>query len=327
MTTDAKGTLLIITGSHDTTIDFLVPLLPAEHVFRFNTDLFREYELVFDASGFTLKDPSGRNSTSQQIYKAYWRWPEWPAAKTSDERYIQAEIRYLLQELTNLLWYEGKFVLVEPGAPRRAGKLLQLMRARDFFRVPAFRAGMNTRYASQGGREVVKSLSKSFPGPGVIFSTLVDPTQLAPEYPWYMQQYVEAAYDVTVVVVRKRLFAFRLARNFLATSIDWREIPDIGCDWTAMELPEATRLAIFRYMDDLHLDFGRLDFLMDDDGQLYFCEINPNAEYAWLDFDGKLGLLRAVLEELSPATERHSIPVPHPLATATADLLGLAGEC
>jgi len=316
MTADPKATLLIITGSHDTTTDFLLPFLPADRVFRFNTDLFREYKLVFDASGFTLTDPTGRSSTSQQVYKAYWRWVEWPVANTDQERYVQAELRYLLQEMTNLLWYEGKFVLVEPGAPRRAGKLLQLMRAKEFLNVPPFRAGLNSRYASPEGLEVVKSLTKNYPGSRVIYSTLVDPAQLAPEYPWFVQQYVEAAYDVTVVVVRKRLFAFRLTRDFLATSVDWREIPDKGCAWTPIELPEATRSAIFRYMDDMRLDFGRLDFLGDKRGKLYFCEVNPNPQYAWLDYDGKGGLLSAVLEELSPITERHAIPVASPLAPA-----------
>jgi len=314
MTAPANGQLLIITGSHDSTADFLLPLLPADRVFRLNTDLFREYKLVFDESGFTITDPTGRNSSSDEVYKAYWRWIEWPLRRTEEERYVQAEIRYLLQEMTNLLWYQGKFVLVEPGAPRRAGKLLQLIRAKEFFKVPPFRAVLNSQYVSRNGSQVVKSLAKRLPETQVRFSTRVDPSKLAKGYPWFMQEYVEAVSDVTVVVVRNRLFAYELARDFLATSIDWREIPGKGTAWVPMELPEAIRAAIFRYMDDLRLDFGRLDFLKDKTGQFHFCEVNPNPQFAWLDYDGKGGLLPAVLEELSPLTERHAICAPHPLA-------------
>jgi len=319
MTAGANGTLLIITSSYDATVDFLLPFLPADRVFRFNTDLFQQYELFFDAFGFTLTDPVGRSSNSRQICKAYWRWPDWPVATGDEERYVQAEVRYLVQEMTNLLWYEGKFVLVEPGAPRRAGKLLQLIRAREFFNVPPFQAGLNVRYSSRDGLEVVKSLSKSFPGDKFIFSTAVDPSHLVPDYPWFMQRYVEATFDVTVVVVRNRLFAFKLARDFLETSIDWRAIPNKENAWTPIELPEATRSAILRYMHELRLHFGRLDFLMDASGELHFCEVNPNPQYAWLDFEGTCGLLSAVLDELSPATERHAIPVAHPLAPVTGD--------
>jgi hypothetical protein len=160
-----------------------------------------------------------------------------------------------------------------------------------------------------------------------IFSRVVDPTQLAPQYPWFMQQYVDAVYDVTVVVVRNRLFAFKLARDFLTTSIDWREVPEVACAWQPMELPVGICNAVFGYMNDLRLHFGRLDFLMDKNEQLHFCELNANAQYAWLDYDRKVGLLPAVLEEISPATERHPIPVAHPLSTAIANLTAVAGEC
>jgi hypothetical protein len=320
-----NGVLLIVTSSYDATVDFLLPFLPADRVFRFNTDLFQQYQLFFDASGFILTDPTGRSARSPQIYKAYWRWPDWPIAKGDEQRYLQAEARYIFQEMTNLLWSEGKFVLVEPGAPRRAGKLLQLMRAAEFLNVPPFQAGLNSHFRAQDGlQEVVKSLAKNLPADKFIFSTPVDPTRLAPNHAWFMQRYVQAVFDVTVVVVRHRLFAFKLARDFLETSIDWREVDDGKEDaWTPLALAENTCTAILRYMRAMRLDFGRLDFLMDATGQLHFCEVNPNPQYAWLDYDRAYGLLSAVLDEISPVTERHSIPFAHPLAEGTGGCLSV----
>jgi len=311
---DGNRILLIITSSYDATVDFLLSFLPPGGVFRFNTDLFQQYELWFDASGFTLTDPAGRSCSSQQTYKAYWRWPDWPVAKNAEERYAQAEARYLVREMTNLLWLHGKFVLVEPEAPRRSGKLLQLTQAAEFFNVPPFQAGLNARYSARNGPEVVKSLSKSLPDGKFIFSTALDPSRLAPNLPWFMQRYVEAVFDITVVVVRNRLFAFKLPRDFLASEIDWRAVTHEDDAWSPTQLSPPVTTAILRYMRAMRLDFGRLDFLMDASGELHFCEVNPNPQYAWLDYDRQCGLLSAVLDEISPTTERHSIPVAHPLA-------------
>ncbi len=36
--------------------------------------------------------------------------------------------------------------------------------------------------------------------------------------------------------------------------------------------------------------FGRLDFLWDKEG-LWFLELNPNGQFAWLDVDGREGLI------------------------------------
>lgn len=318
MVANGQGKLLIITGSHDATTDFLLPLLsPSDCVFRLNTDLFLKYKLTFDHTGFKLTDPVGRSCSSQEVYKAFWRWPEWPATNTEESRYVQGEVRSLLQEISNLLWYQGKFVLVEPGALTRSGKLVQLTRAREFFNVSPFRAVLNSQDASQGRAEVVKSLGKCLPDDRVIFSTRVDPSDLALGYPWFMQRYQEADFDVTVMFVRKRIFGFELARDFLATSVDWREIPDKGAAWKPFELPGPVCDKVIKYMEVLHLDFGRLDFLRDKDGGLHFCEVNCNPQFAWLDYGGEGGLLSTILEELSPATERHPIPTRHPLAMTT----------
>jgi hypothetical protein len=311
---DENSTLLIITSSYDATVDFLIPFLAPSRVFRFNTDLFNQYKLWFDASGFTIADPTGRRCSSQETYKAYWRWPDWPVAKNPEGRYAQSEARYLVWEMANVLWSQGKFVLVEPGAPRRSGKLIQLIRAGQFFNVPPFRAGINTRFSAEDGLEVVKSLSKNLPAGKFIFSTALDPSRLAPDMPWFMQRYVEATFDITVVVVRNRLFAFKLARNFLDRGIDWRAAAREEETWSPMQLSGQTAASILEYMRAMRLDFGRLDFLMDAAGELYFCEVNPNPQYAWLDYEKKFGLLSAVIDEISPTTERHSIPVVHPLA-------------
>ncbi|MCA9643039.1 MAG: hypothetical protein KC492_20215, partial [Myxococcales bacterium] len=47
-------------------------------------------------------------------------------------------------------------------------------------------------------------------------------------------------------------------------------------------------------MEALGLRFGRLDFVLDKEGTLWFLEVNPNGQFAWLDTDGSDGMLTAV---------------------------------
>ncbi len=68
------------------------------------------------------------------------------------------------------------------------------------------------------------------------------------------------------------------------------------------------------YMKALRLDYGRLDFLLDADNRYWFCEVNPNGQFAWLDLDDAHGLLSSITEEISPATNTFPPPNKHALA-------------
>ena len=59
----------------------------------------------------------------------------------------------------------------------------------------------------------------------VVYATRVAEEELCRSAPWLVQEYVEAEKDVTVAVVRDRLFAFELPRGaFLDRTVDWREL-------------------------------------------------------------------------------------------------------
>ena len=47
-----------------------------------------------------------------------------------------------------------------------------------------------------------------------------------------------------------------------------------------------------------HLNFGRLDFLRGNDGELYFLEVNSNGQWGWLDYKGDNGLVDAIIGEI-----------------------------
>jgi hypothetical protein len=217
----------------------------------------------------------------------------------------------------NLLWADGKVVLVEPYADLRVGKFVQLRAASRYFDVPSyqFRLGFPSRF-KKSKQVIVKSLTFEPASRGkegcesVLFASKVSDDDLSPSSPWMVQEYVKADSDITVAVVRDELFAFELDRHeFPDGVVDWRELPSESTtnNWQLHRLPVQIEKGLFQLMDDLELHFARIDFLLSK-GRYYFLELNPNGHWAWLDAEDRHGLLDKVSREISPNTERHSIP-------------------
>ncbi len=305
--------LLIITNSYDVTTDLLLDRLEEQSAFRLNFDQFSQYSVLINKGGFSIEDPVGRRVSSQSVCKAYWRKPfnapqelEHPCAA-----YVGAELRYVLTELVNLLWAKEALVLVEPYAERRTGKLVQLRCARHFFNVPEYEFLFNRK--SRHGSAIIKSLANKLVGEDVLYTTRVEAGTLSAKYPWFIQREIEALQDVTVVFIRGRLFAFSLERDFLDHSVDWREVVSPAQPWRKHELPDLLKENVGKYMKALRLDYGRFDFLLDKRQRYWFCEVNPNGQFAWLDLTGSEGLLAAVTEEISPASSIYPLSNKHPL--------------
>lgn len=317
--------LLVVTTSFDVTVDLLIHRLGPEGVFRYNFDLWRDYRVDFGPQGFRIEDPVGRSIDGGRTTKMLWRKP----ARTKDllpdqpltdeERYCEEELWYVLREVVNDLWHQGKVVLVEPFVDIRVGKFRQAEVAARHFPVPPFRFGFGIPFGDWGSRPAVAKSLTSEPvrregDYSVLFATRIDPRELSPAWPWLVQDYVEADLDVTVAFVRDRLFAFELDRRpFLARTADWRELAmeETTDHWRPHRLPEAVERGVFAFMETLELHFGRLDFLYAD-GRHYFLEVNPNGQWAWLDAEDRHGLLGKIVEEISPVTPCHPIPVRRP---------------
>jgi len=311
--------LLIITNSYDGTTDLLIPRLPADSVFRLNCDLLESYAIEVANDHFSITDETGRHITSDRIQKLYYRKPwidshDSQTTSTQASRFVHEELRYLITEIVNLLLINGKIVLVEPYAERRCGKLIQLMVAKEYFATPSWWVTHNTAPRASTVPKIVKTLSGEQVLNGqVLYTTKVDTLRLNPSYPWFVQDYVNAVKDLTIVFCRGKCFAFVLDRTFVEQSPDWREFISEAQTWTPYNLPQSLLTSICNYMGHLRLHYGRLDFLMTAENEAMFCEVNPNGQYAWLDLEGRNGLLDCIVNEISANTPVHRIPYLNPI--------------
>jgi hypothetical protein len=159
---------------------------------------------------------------------------------------------------------------------------------------------------------VVKSFSFMFePGVG-LYSQKVMESDLDPAFPWFVTDFVDAARDVTVAVVRDELFAFALDRSqFIDQTIDWRQAPTEHAhrSWQRIDLPTTLSRNIRAFMAEVGAHYGRLDFL-ESGGDFVFLEVNFTGEWAWLDPHGEQGLLNKILHEIDPRTPCVSCPRP-----------------
>ena len=307
----------IYTNSYDGTSDMLISCMSESEVFRFNLDLWAEYAIRIDADGFELRDPSGRTLRQQDVAKLYWRkpytrgriFPEEP--RTREQSYLDGEMEAALQGIVQELWRNGKAVLTEPRADVRLSKLFQLQRARQWFQIPEWKFVCGgAEWLRPSGTSVVKSLtSQRIAEDSVLYTTRVEEAELDASDPWFVQDEVTASADVTVAWVRGECFAFELDRKRTA-SVDWRKAPleERSTSWLPHPLPKELSSAIHSYMDDLELDYGRLDFLLaGPEREYHFLEVNPNGEWGWLDAHGEHGLRDRIVAEVSPSTPVHPI--------------------
>lgn len=318
MPTEPPVTLLI-TNSIDYAADLLVSHLGADQVFRYNTDLWRDYALCFDEGGVEIADPTGRRVSDATIAKVYRRssmrgsvlFPQTPMSDL--DRYAEEEVHAAWTDLFNIFWEQGKIVLSQPLGTARSGKLQQLKVARRHFHITPYRFVFNR---PDKLRPETASVCKSFnfkyaDGIG-FYSTKVDEGDLDPAQPWFLTDFVDATHDVTVAVVRDEMFAFELDRSvFIGQTIDWRQSPvrHAHRGWTRVSVPPAIERGIFAFMAEVGQHFARLDFLRRGD-RYTFLEANYNGEWGWLDPDATEGLMAKIVHEIDPRTPCFSCPRP-----------------
>jgi len=312
--------LFLYTNSYDLSADVLIRRLGSAAVFRFNLDLWHDYLIEINRHRVAITNPTGRVVELRDIAKFLWRKPLtnqqlYPDRTFPQERIFEEnELAYSMREVWNAMYLSGRAVLIDPLSDTIAGKLVQAQIASRYFPVPDWSvlSGKVAR-CETGLQQVAKSLTSHRTGDcSVLFTTRVVPEQLSPRSPWFLQSYVLAEHDITIVFVRDALFAFALARvDFPSDIVDWRRARILAPaqHWVSHELPQDVAAAVRRFMGDMSLHYGRLDFLLAD-GTYYFLEVNPNGEWGWLDPSGTAGIVDALARELSPDTPCNALPNP-----------------
>lgn len=294
---------LLVTSVGDVTSDLLCEWA-GQTVLRINLEQHKDLRLRIDAEGFEVADAFGRRVTQENIQNVIWRKPLDDVDSSLGEHwYAFHEFRYAVRALVASRVRESpRSVPINPFQLALIDKRYQLIAAAHYFRVPDW--SFTTEPSQVSFRDAItktwcgKPVLGTGEVPKFLFAAPVDIGSLADGWPWFIQERVDSSQDVTVVHVDGRNFAFALDRSRF-DGLDWR--PHIGSDatndaWHPIPLSDSVSGRINALMRDLHLRYGRLDFLANDaDAENpWFLEVNPNGQWAWLDPTLENGLFRAM---------------------------------
>ena len=283
-------------------------------VFRFNIDLWKDYTWSIHASGFEIRDPVGRVCNERDVGAVWLRkllfnpiYIDVPSGG-SIESWQREELIRIWEGIYDMAYDAGKLALVHPSPTGRWNKMRQMRTASRYFKVPPWFVVHGPHGIQLPAEAVAKSFGQVPIGQGAhMLVNRVNPEQIDPAYHWFLQEEVKATQDVTVVYVNGRLFAFETPREVMK-SVDSRMPTTTGeTVWKRMSLSSEQENCISGFMKETGLSYSRLDFLSDGE-TLWFLEMNPNGQFAWLDPDGTEGMLSAIAEEVLKVHERH-LPV------------------
>jgi glutathione synthase/RimK-type ligase-like ATP-grasp enzyme len=109
----------------------------------------------------------------------------------------------------------------------------------------------------------------------------MDSVQLCPSI---YQRLVDKKFDVRVTFVGDDVFVAEIdSQSDPMAAIDWRRTVNPNLPHRDGALPPEIERSARRLMSALGLNFGALDFVVEQDGSYLFLEINPNGQWLWLE--------------------------------------------
>lgn len=303
--------IFIATCSQDTTTDIVMKALEASNVMRFNIDKPEDYAWDFHRYGFHITNKvSGNKITEKTLSSFYLRKPMYfdriDVPKFGClEKWRRDETDELFQDFYRECQGRGLVALVR-NANNRYGKLRQLLVAQTHFRVAPwhfFHGELPDE--CKRGRWVVKAMTGTPIGEGkVFFVREANPCVLDLDYPWFVQERIDGDEEVTVVYIDGKTYAASAPRKSFDGEDSRKSIFTNPQAWPRCELSPADERAIKGFMNETGYRFGRFDFIRKD-GELWFLELNPNGQWAWLDEKNEHGLVSLVADAIKAEDLAH----------------------
>ena len=303
--------IFISTCSQDETTDIVMRELPTDYVLRFNIDKPDDFAWDFHRDGFRIADKvSGKELTDKTLTSFYLRKPMYfDLIDVPKDGCVENWRREETDELFNDFFREcqgrGLVALVR-SQNNKYGKLRQLLVAGKHFHVALWHFFHGELPAElENGRWVVKSMTQTPIGQGkVFFVKEVDPCALDLSYPWFVQKRIEGEEEVTVVYIAGKMYAANAPRDSFGGDDSRKALFVNPISWPRCELSPAEERAIKGFMDETGYRFGRFDFIRKD-GELWFLELNPNGQWAWLDEKNEHGLVSMVADTIKSEDRAH----------------------
>ncbi len=316
---------LIITSANDPHSDFIIDRFNkegfSEKVVRLNTeDFLGNVDISYQNKSFRihLKD-SKRNFSSDEILSVWFRRPQ----KINSTVYDQPEVNLFCEQQANAVLRGLYFCLHDtaiwinplPSIHRARIKLQQLTTAKALgFDVPETLVTNNPQEALLffDVHELIcnKSLDEpNFYLDGKLYpyltrlirsrSEIEDAFDAIKICPTLFQQYIAKLFDVRVVVVGYKIFAFEIhSQTHELSKIDFRGKSPENMIHRPHILPDYITELILEFMKRQQLVYSAFDFVYAEDKRYYFLENNCNGQWLWLELMTDVRISDALMDIL-----------------------------
>lgn len=300
--------ILLVTSKEDVTTDLVVDKLniSGAEYYRFNTEeLCKSINVIFEPKikKLALFDTTkGKLIDLAKVKSVYFRRPKIPCAPAdlliSEQHFVMNEIANTLEGIYKYL--DDKFWISNVYSIRQAeNKLYQQLIANTFGLVTPESIVTNDygealKFLQTNTECIIKPVKSGFVSdelsPKVIFTSLLskDDThklERISECPTYFQKHIKKTADIRVTVVGSSIFSAKIySQAFEDTRIDWRKGENVNLQYEAIDLGPKMNEACINLIKYLGLQFGALDFILDNEGKYIFLEINPNGQWGWIQF-------------------------------------------
>ncbi|MFM0244914.1 MvdC/MvdD family ATP grasp protein [Paraburkholderia sediminicola] len=297
--------VLVVTGSHDLTCDYVIEKHPAVSFYRFDIDHFSQYNVSFSDYGFLIENDTGQISTDtcQSIYYRKPRLEDLSEAFNAKYHdFAHAECYAIVEGIVES--FAGR-CLSRPSILRKANnKILQLSVAKTAgFRMPKslITNSPSAKAKFFDGQTIIKPLAsgtidvegqKEYVQTNLVDESIDD--SLLKYAPAYFQGYIEKDYELRLTFVGMDVYSVRIDSE---NKIDWRKRGN-NVSYSAEAVPQDIYEKCLKFMKNLDMEFGCFDFLVKD-GEYIFLEMNANGQWAWLEFETGLEISSSIVKFLT----------------------------
>ncbi|MEU9235773.1 ATP-grasp ribosomal peptide maturase [Streptomyces subrutilus] len=295
-----KRPVLVATEADDITADMVITELNrlGVPVVRFNpADIGSD--LTVSARFGTCPAPvaghmrtSSRTADLADVRAVYWRrpiWPTFPCLEPDDAQFAAAQVRYGLGG--TLYAMDGPIWVNHPLRVATADyKPVQLAVAQRLgLTVPPTLVTNDPEdardFIAAHDRVIYKTLRWTpYQRDGIPVTGWADPVTAGEideslrVAPHLFQAVVDKVADLRVLIVGRQVFAVRITSDLL----DWRKDYS-ALSYSVVDLPRAVENALLAYLDHYGLVSGSFDFAVDQQGELWWLELNANGQWGWLE--------------------------------------------
>ncbi|SMO70356.1 hypothetical protein SAMN06265171_10563 [Chryseobacterium rhizoplanae] len=104
------------------------------------------------------------------------------------------------------------------------------------------------------------------------------------ENPIFLQEYIEKKYEIRYTVVGNEHFVCKIeSQKSEIAKTDWRRYDLANTPHHRISPPAVIQDQVNQLMKNLNLNYGALDFIVDEKDQWWFLEINPGGQYLWIE--------------------------------------------